>query len=482
MSITLFISILYTEAQVSSQFQINVVYADLPPFIFTQADGTVDGIIPLQLRQGKKICNSTGNINYVSKLNSLNKLQQISFSKRASCENDSLQNPSKLDVFLSPFVTSFRRKPVQICEEHVIHEQKFELIKTTKIAVIVHRNHILLTTKVFHSLSDIANILFFDTIVGVIFTVLLLFFDNVSHIRAGVSPKYIFIYYWTTYVTATSVGYGKRVPSTKISKFIDMFLMMAGMIMVCINTALISCSILGDFHFHLENENIAVLKNSHESIIVRNNYPKSIIKEFETYESVINAVSTQNFYVGFLNADYACWIQNHVLKEQKVHIVQMLDYEVSVNGVVCVNDSNIAGFYNCLLKRRQEILLPPTEYFRRTCDVDVVYYDNVLAFLVDSLPIQIFGTITLGLILYGVATEILIVAKYYKRKRSQDVTVIRSDNKDNGYIKNTEDNESSETDNAHRNMDVLCSDIQKIKADIMTISLKKSKFVLKQSF
>ena len=100
--------------------------------------------------------------------------------------------------------------------------------------------------------------------------------------RGGISPKYIFIYYWTTYVTATSVGYGERVPSTKISKFIDMFLMMAGVIMVCINTALISCSILGDFHLHLQNKNIAVLKSLHESNIIQNNYPKSIINEFET--------------------------------------------------------------------------------------------------------------------------------------------------------------------------------------------------------
>ena len=477
MSITLFIAILYIEAEVSSQFQINVVYTDLQPFIFTQADGTVDGIIPLQLRQGKKICNNPGNISYVNKLDSLNKLQQIGFSGKASYENGSLQNLSKSDVFLSPLVTSFGRKPVQICKEGVIHECNFELIKTTKIAVIIHRNHILLATKIVHSLSDIGNILLFDTIVGITFTVLLLFFDNVSHIRAGISPKYILIYYWTTYVTATSVGYGERVPSTKISKFIDMFLMMAGVIMVCINTALISCSILGDFHLLLRNKNIAVLKNSHESNIIQNDYAKSIIKEFETYESVIKAVSTQKVYVGFLNADHACWIRNHDLKEQKVHIVQMLNYEIPVNGLIRVNDSNAAAFFRCFVTRRREILPAPTEYFRKTCDTEVVYYDNVLTLLGESLPSQIFITITLGLILYGVVTEILIIGKCYKRKRSQDVIVIRSDNKDNGYIIDTEDNELSEIDNAHSNMDILCSDIQKIKADIGTISLKNSKFL-----
>ena len=38
MSITLFIAILYIEVELSSQFQINVIYTDLQPFIFTQAD------------------------------------------------------------------------------------------------------------------------------------------------------------------------------------------------------------------------------------------------------------------------------------------------------------------------------------------------------------------------------------------------------------------------------------------------------------
>lgn len=142
MSITLFIAILYIDAEVSSQFQINVIYTDLQPFIFTQADGTVDGIIPLQLRQGEKICNNTGNISYVNKSDLLNKLQQIGFSRKASCENNGLQNLSKSGVFISPFVTSFGRKPVQICEERVIHEHELELIKTTKVVVIIHRSNI----------------------------------------------------------------------------------------------------------------------------------------------------------------------------------------------------------------------------------------------------------------------------------------------------------------------------------------------------
>ena len=51
--------------------------------------------------------------------------------------------------------------------------------------------------------------------------------------------------------------------------------------------------------------------------------------------------------------------------------------------------------------------------------------------------------------------------------------MITSDSNDSKSIKNTEEDESSEIDKAHRNMDVLYCDIQNIKADIETISSRK---------
>ena len=52
--------------------------------------------------------------------------------------------------------------------------------------------------------------------------------------------------------------------------------------------------------------------------------------------------------------------------------------------------------------------------------------------------------------------------------------MVTSYNNDDRYIKNknTEKDESSEIDKAHKNMDILYSSNQKIKADIETISSK----------
>ena len=126
---------------------------------------------------------------------------------------------------------------MQACKERVIHDHEFELIKTTKIAIIIHRERILLTARILYSFTDITYILLSDIIIVMVFAEFLqFFFDNISHIRAGVLPKYIFIYYWMTYVTATSGGYGKCFPSTRISKSIDMCLMITGMILICINS------------------------------------------------------------------------------------------------------------------------------------------------------------------------------------------------------------------------------------------------------
>ena len=71
---------------------------------------------------------------------------------------------------------------MQACKERVIHDHEFELIKTTKIAIITHRERILLTARILYSFRDIAYILLPDTIIVMVFAEFLQFFYNISHI------------------------------------------------------------------------------------------------------------------------------------------------------------------------------------------------------------------------------------------------------------------------------------------------------------
>ena len=479
---TFFTTFLYLAGAVSCQYQINVVYTDLPPFIFAKQNGTVDGIIPLQLQHGIDTCgNITPNtsikrINYVTNLNSLHKLHHVAFLKSSACENGSFLELSRSNVFFSPIAISIHSKPLWICDKkYALYE--FELIKTKKIAVIVHRDYILLFTRMLYSFRDIASLLLLDTAVLITFALLLFLFDNTSRISVGVPPKYIFTYYWTTYVTASSVGYGKRVPSTVIAKSIDMLLMMTGMIMICLNTVLITSSVTGDFHLHLENQNIAVLKNSYEASIARNNYPEAVVKEFETYEKVIKVVSAQKVYVGFLNGDYACWTQNNVLKEQKVHIIRLLDYEIPINCLVNVNDRHIRYFYDCLIKLKQKILQLPADYFTKTCVTESVYYENVSTLIAESIASQIFLSLILGLVIFGVVTEILFIVKHYNKKEQQDVKMLVKETGNNIYTGNNKKN-CLGIEKVLRNIDTLRSYIQKVKADVRVITEKTQEFAL----
>ena len=65
---------------------------------------------------------------------------------------------------------------MQACEERVIHDHEFELIKTTKIAIIIHRERILLTARILYSFSDITYILLSDIIIVIVFAEFLQFF------------------------------------------------------------------------------------------------------------------------------------------------------------------------------------------------------------------------------------------------------------------------------------------------------------------
>ena len=65
---------------------------------------------------------------------------------------------------------------MQACEERVIHDHEFELIKTTKIAIIIHRERILLTARILYSFTDITYILLSDIIIVMVFAEFLQFF------------------------------------------------------------------------------------------------------------------------------------------------------------------------------------------------------------------------------------------------------------------------------------------------------------------
>ena len=61
--------------------------------------------------------------------------------------------------------------------------------------------------------------------------------------------------------------------------------------------------------------------------------------------------------------------------DNKIHIVKLLDYDLSVNGLTSANKIT-SKLFQCFVEKRKQVELA-TEYFRKECPVDAVRYDNV---------------------------------------------------------------------------------------------------------
>ena len=106
-----------------------------------------------------------------------------------------------------------------------------------------------------------------------------------------------------------------------------------------------------------------------------------------------------------------------------------------------------------------------------------MYYENVLTLIAESVASQMSLSFVLGLIIFGVVTEILLIVKYGKKKEQQDIKMLVKETSNNIYTENDE-KDCLGIDKVLRIIDTLRSDIQKLKVDVRVISEKTQEFAL----
>ena len=101
-------------------------------------------------------------------------------------------------------------------------------------------------TKTVNSGFSSSSLLFFLLFFIVIFTMILTIAKNCHNFLRNIPVSIVFKNAWYTFVTSTTVGYGDRCPTTKVGKFVGFFWIGISLILICIFTASISGSVLGD--------------------------------------------------------------------------------------------------------------------------------------------------------------------------------------------------------------------------------------------
>ena len=401
---------------VKADFTLHIIYAELQPFVYKKDNGEVHGIIPKQYEQAVKICrtlsNKTFHLVYVHE-ESFDILHENLLQKNKTLEdlytdlNMPNYNVTQLALtnhapFLFPFFMGQHENGVNSLSSRGIVNP--ELLKTHQIAMIMHRKNILLIRKAINSVISSFGLAFRVILFVIVITITMTFIENYDKFKRGISWSALCLTAWFTVVTCTSVGYGDYVPKTKIGKVIGFLWIGVSLILVSIYTAVISGTVFTNADALIEDSRISVLKYSYEAEIVAKNYPKADIVPKKSYLEVIQSVIDDDAIAGFLNGDYGAWIQDE-LRKKHVHIVHLLDYEISVNGLTTF-ERNTDYLHSCMQKHEKDIIERPVTYFRKECEPEKVYYDSIVAFYQNNSYIPVITAIILLFAVFGIGSEL----------------------------------------------------------------------------
>ena len=452
------IVLLVARSRVFSEQGINVLYAEIKPFIFKNERGEVDGMRPKQIDTILKRCipkSEIYNVTYadefsITKLNSMlekNKTIKDILSKVNQSEHiTSVRGLDKLNLFICPYLTGYK----EIMNQNLIFRNPADvtLVKTNQIAKIMRREHIHLISKLLHGLKYNVLLILVNAVLIASFAIMISFCDNYHNFLNGIPCSQFLSYFWFLVVTCTTVGYGDMVPITRLGKIIGIIWMMVCIVLTCSFTAVVSSQVLGENQINLANKRIAVLQRSYEVDIVSKIYPNSDIIAQETYNKVIERVIYKDVIAGFLNADYAAWIQDE-LREKHVHVVQLLDYDVSVNGIVEHNNL----IYRCM--KNKKYMEPSVLFFRKDCQIENTYSDYSLSFLTGNWYVPLAAGLVILAITIGIACD--FVSNRRGRRSSNNQL------QNNLNLDGTESTIFESTSNLNQYILSACADVKNVK-------------------
>ena len=190
------IVLLVARSRVFSEQGINVLYAEIKPFIFKNERGEVDGIIPKQIDTILKRCipkSEIYNVTYadefsITKLNSMlekNKTIKDILSKVNQSEHiTSVRGLDKLNLFICPYLTGYK----EIMNQNLIFRNPADvtLVKTNQIAKIMRREHIHLISKLLHGLKYNIIFILVNAMLIASIAIILSFCDNYHNFLNGI--------------------------------------------------------------------------------------------------------------------------------------------------------------------------------------------------------------------------------------------------------------------------------------------------------
>ena len=398
---------------------IKIVYWQIKPFLFwNNVTQEMDGIYPIMFKKLSDYCldGTYGHFQYVVDTGSRQELQNLLESNVSNGEGLlSPLNPND-QVMWGPYDFNVGK----LGSKHYVKRNlsQLNLVITDSLVAIHPRTRTGLSQKIIRSLSQTGQILIFiitlTVLVGAFFGIIECSFND--SLRGQLGP--LNAIYWS-FVTMTTVGYGDVVPSTYFGKLICILWMNLSVVLTTILTATFLDHVTGFSSLSIENQRVAVIRDSHEEFFIRRDYSSEPIL-YDDYKQAIEATRNGDVFATVLPYDIAAFFTDDIygIYEDDDHY---LSITMELGGKIpfpMLKSQREDAFFDCFRKHRYDIVDVTASVSQKKIQMRPTFHGS-LSHMFGLLPIRFITGTTFMLLVLAFIVSFLVERRKNSAKANE---------------------------------------------------------------
>ena len=439
---------------------IKIVYWQIKPFLFwNNVTQEMDGIYPIMFKKLSDYCldGTYGHFQYVVDTGSRQELQNLLESNVSNGEGLlSPLNPND-QVMWGPYDFHVGK----LGSKHYVKRNlsQLNLVITDSLVAIHPRTRTRLTTKSLDSINRTVQLPIFigilTVLVGAFFGIIECSFND--SLRGQLGP--LNAIYWS-FVTMTTVGYGDVVPSTYFGKLICILWMNLSVVLTTILTATFLDHVTGFSSLSIENQRVAVIRDSHEEFFIRRDYSSEPIL-YDDYKQAIEATRNGDVFATVLPYDIAAWFTDDIyaIYEENDHhlsIAMKLGGKIPFTMLSSPRDDTL---FDCFRKYRYDIVDVTASVLHKEIQMKPTFYGDI-SFIFNSASTKVLLGVTISFMAFAFVISFFVE----RRKRSAQTNELEKQKNDiveqfEILTKMMKDFQKSENVSGHKNKPMLAESI-----------------------